>query len=112
MEFFCDFVFERDPFFSISFPLVDIVTGLSKLHSEKDETVRDKLKQEMVSTTLLAQLDVLESHLKANGQGEYFVPSGMTFADFSPALLLFNLELRSGQTRPTTSVEGSGGSRS
>ena len=74
------------------FILLDIVNGLSKLYYEKDEKVKEKLKQELVATTLPAQLDVLENHLKANGKGESFVPSGVTFADFSIAILTQSLE--------------------
>ena len=70
---------------------LDILNALVKWWFEKDEALKEKLKQEFFTTTLPAQLNVLESHLKASGKGEYFVPSGLTFADIHAAQFLYNV---------------------
>ncbi|OQV22677.1 putative Glutathione S-transferase 1 [Hypsibius exemplaris] len=70
----------------------DIWNSIYKFWMEPDAEKKEKLRDEYFKTGLVEHLDVLESHLNSYGKGKFFVPSGVTWADFVVATFAFTLQ--------------------
>ncbi|OQV22674.1 putative Glutathione S-transferase 4 [Hypsibius exemplaris] len=69
----------------------DIFAARLKWWFEKDPETKKKLQEEYFKTNLVAQAEILQALLKEGG-GQFFVPSGVTFADFVVANEFFSLK--------------------
>ena len=73
--------------------LLDIWNGnIDWWMHEKDPAKQKELRDKYVNEKMTDHLDVLDYHLKNDGDGKLFCKSGVTFADFAVAIILDTLE--------------------
>ncbi|OQV22675.1 putative Glutathione S-transferase 1 [Hypsibius exemplaris] len=72
----------------------DIWAANMKYWVEKDPVKKAQIQEEYLANELEDHLEVLQAHLTSYGKGKYFAPSGVTFADFWIANLLYSIEER------------------